>query len=77
MLEVFYEKATKIVTAWRSEGRQNLRKNRRGEAKVMLNITPPSDAGTSARDYILDKKTKTLKLRPDFVFPPPRGPGNG
>ncbi|MBA7564249.1 hypothetical protein ES708_05911 [subsurface metagenome] len=77
MLEVFYEKATKIVTAWRSEGRQDIRKKRKGEGRVWLGILPPSDEGAWVRDYILDKKTKTLKLRPDFVFPPPRGPGNG
>jgi len=70
MLEVFYEKKTKIVTAWRSEGRQGIRPVREGEAKVMLDIKPPSVEGASVRDYIYDETSNTLKLRPDFVPPP-------
>ncbi len=63
MLEIFYDKVTKQVIAWRSNDRP--RKLRTGEAKVSLDISPSS--GT-ARDYIYDG---TLTLRPDYVPPEP------
>ncbi len=72
MLEVFYEKATKIVTAWRSEGRQDMRPVRDGEAMIMLNILPPSNKGASVRDYLYDEATGTLQL--NSVFTPPEPP---
>lgn len=68
MLEIFYKTATKIVTAWRSEGKQNIRPVRVGEAKVMLDILPPSNEGASVRDYLYDEATSTLKLSPSFKF---------
>ena len=71
MLEIFYEAATKVVTAWRSEGKQGIRPVRDGEAKVMLDILPPSNEGASVRDYLYDETTMTLKLRPDFTPPDP------
>jgi len=64
MLEVFYEKTTKILTAWRSEGRQGSRLLLNGEAKVMIDMVAP--AGT-ARDYILDDGK--LKLSLSYVLP--------
>jgi len=82
MLEVFYETATKTVTAWRNEGfflqrkrgyrtkrisRQGIRPVREGEAKVMLDILPPSDEGATVRDYIYDGVTQTLILRPEMA----------
>ncbi len=70
MLEVFYIKATKQVTAWRSEGRQGKRPVREGEARIMLDIKAPSN---TARDYVYKSLTKTLELRPDYVpLPEPR-----
>ena len=71
MLEVFYETETKIITAWRSVGRQGTRQTRNNESRAMLDIEPPRNEGASVRDYILDGQT--VKLRPDFVVPePPR-----
>ena len=69
MLEVYYEEATKVIIAWRGEGRQGIRPVRDGEARVVLDISPPSSEGASVRDYVLDNTT--IKLRPDFVTPPP------
>ncbi|TET43438.1 MAG: hypothetical protein E3J66_01945 [Dehalococcoidia bacterium] len=68
MLEIFYEVATKIVTAWRSEGRQGTRPILEGETKAMLDIEPPRDPRPSCRDYIFDGVS--IKLSPDFVPPP-------
>ena len=74
MIEVFYEESTpNTVIAWRSGSRQGIRKCRPGEYKVLLDILPPKDKGTSVNDYRYDKETNTLKLRFDFVpLPPPR-----
>lgn len=71
MLEVFYKTTTKIVTAWRSEGRQGIRPIRDGEAKVILDVIPPFNQGASVVDYILDKVSGTVQLRPDFAPPEP------
>ena len=67
MLEIFYLKAGKQVTAWRSEGRQGSRPVRDGEAKVMLNIAALPGTAT---DYVYNKTGKALELRPDYISPP-------
>lgn len=78
MLEVFYEIATKTVTAWRSEGsflqrrrgyrtkrvsRQGIRPVREGEAMVMLDILAPTGENVTARNYIYDEVSKNLKQK--------------
>ncbi|KKM87592.1 hypothetical protein LCGC14_1267290 [marine sediment metagenome] len=69
MLEVFYEKSTKIVTAWRGESRQGKRPVRDGEAIVMLDIPIPD----KPLDAWLFDETK-LVPNPSWVEPqPPRG----
>ena len=73
MLEVFYETATKIATAWRSEGRQDVRPVREGESRVMLDILPPSNPNASVRDYLYDESMQSLELGPNYRPPePPR-----
>lgn len=69
MLEVFYEVETKIVTAWRSGSRIDIRELRDGESKVLLDIDPPSVEGATARDYLYDEASANIGLNPDYVEP--------
>lgn len=68
MLEIRYDKSTKVVTAWCADENQFGNLSREGHAIVVLDIPIPEK---SCLAYLYDEATEGLVENSDYVEPEP------